>query len=91
MNRDRMVTVALVVAAIGLAVVVDLVAGSAVPGRMAVFALASTFLLVLVPKQLAAWFLQRPVGTRPGELGDPADDIADDLASERASEREGAT
>lgn len=57
-----------VAGALVVAVAVDLVTGAAVPGRMAVFSLAATFLLVLGAKWLGRAGLQQPVGRRPGEL-----------------------
>lgn len=43
---------------------------------MAVFSLASTAVLVIGGKRVVAPLVQRPVGTRAGELGDPRDDVA---------------
>jgi hypothetical protein len=76
--KPAIIKTALVVLAIVVAVMVDVVVDYPVPGRMAVVALGSSFLLVLGAKWLAAAFLQRPVGTRVDELGNPADDISDD-------------
>jgi len=68
-------TVAAVAVALVVSVLVDLATGAAVPGRMALFSLSAVALLVLGGKRLAAAGLQRPAGTRPGELGDPADEV----------------
>ncbi len=62
----------LVAGAVAAAVLIDLLTGAAVPGRMAVFSLAATFLLVLGAKWLARAGLQQPVGRRPGELPEHA-------------------
>jgi hypothetical protein len=77
-TRRTAVTVALVVVALVVAVGVDVLVDYPVPGRMALVALGSSFGLVLGAKWLAAAFLQQPVGTRAGELGNPADDISPD-------------
>jgi RsiW-degrading membrane proteinase PrsW (M82 family) len=47
------------------------------PGWMVLFSFAATVVLVLGGKSVLAPLIQRPVGTRVGELGDPADEIAD--------------
>lgn len=73
-------TVAIVVGALVAAVVVDLVAGVDDPGLFAVFGLATSLLLGLGAKWLGAVALSRPLGSRPGDVIDAADD---DLAGER--------
>lgn len=78
MTRPILTKVALVGLALAVAVVVDVLIDAPVPGRMAVVALGSSFLLVLGAKSLAAAFLQQPVGTRVGEVGNQADDISGD-------------
>ncbi|TVR24677.1 MAG: hypothetical protein EA389_10830 [Ilumatobacter sp.] len=76
MTRSNLLRrVALVGLALVVAVVIDLATGYPVPGRMAAFSLVATFVLVLGAKWLSAAGLQQPVGSRVGELGDPADDI----------------
>jgi hypothetical protein len=58
---------------LGAAAAADVLVGAEQPGVTAPFTLVVAALLVVVPKWLAARGLQRPEGTRPGELGDPAD------------------
>jgi hypothetical protein len=78
--------IGLVALALVVAVVIDLATGYPVPGRMAAFSLAATFVLVLGAKWLAAAGLQQPIGTRVGELGDPADDIDGDAEPDSGPE-----
>jgi len=78
-----------VVVALGLAAVVDLLVGASWPGRTAVFALGSSAVLVLGAKWLGSAFVSRPAGTRPGELGDPRDDLAAGVPANRAEVGDG--
>ena len=93
MNR-KLVTVLGVGAALIVAAVVDLV----VLGSLSIFpvgALLASFALVLGAKWLGAHVLSRPPGSRPGELGNPADDLVEEgrvdenrADEDRADERE---
>lgn len=74
-GRRPVVTVAIVVVALAVATLVEWATGASVPGRMPLFALGASIVLVLGAKQLGR-VVSRPVGARVGELGDPADDVA---------------
>lgn len=70
----RVGAVVVVVVALALGTAIEWATGAAVPGRMPLFALAAAAVLVLGAKQLGR-LVSRPVGTRAGELGDPADEL----------------
>lgn len=76
---DVLVRLTVVFGALTVGTLVEWVAGASVPGRMPVFALGAAFLLVLGAKQFGR-LVSRPVGTRAGEGGDPADAAPDPAA-----------
>lgn len=74
---------AVVIAALAAALVADLATGASWPGRISVFALASSVVLVIGAKSLVSPIVSRPAGSRVGELGDPRDDLVrEDLAGD---------
>lgn len=60
-------TIALVVGALAVSVVVDLVVGVSTPGLYAAVGLVGCFGIVLVTKQVGKRLLLRPEGTRVGD------------------------
>jgi hypothetical protein len=59
-------------------------------GIMGVFAMVASFVLVFGSKWLGSAVVSRPAGTRPGELGDPRDDLLAAPADARPGEVEDA-
>ena len=57
---------------------------------IAVFAMAASVVLIVGAKWLGAAVVSRPAGSRPGELGDPRDDLsADSVDSTPSAARPG--
>lgn len=71
---------ALVAVTLVAAFLADLAVGASWPGRIAVFGLAASAVLVIGAKFVLAPLVARPAGTRVGELGNPADDLEVDRA-----------
>ena len=74
-TTSRVGRTALVIAALVVAFAADVMVGASWPGRIAVFALAASAALVFGAKALGSAFVSRPAGSRPGELGNPLDDL----------------
>jgi hypothetical protein len=72
--------IAVVTATLVASFLADLAVGATWPGRIALLALASSVVLVVGAKSVLAPILSRPAGSRPGELGNPLDDLLDDVA-----------